>query len=287
MILPINQLIDSRYIATRFIASGGMAEIYEANDIFTKKPVALKVIKDEFKEDLFEMERFENEARYASMFSHPHIITIYNVGKYKDNFFISYELMKGKTLKDILDERGKLTLSEAIDYTLQVLDGCRHIHGRGITHNDLKPENLFLFADGNVKLLDFGIATHLEEKVDKTNGSVLYVAPEVVRNRRYSIQSDIYSVGIIFYELLTGRTPYTGRTSEEIINARLNQDVGSVSQHISINNWKEIDTVIKKATNRFINQRYKSDQEMVDDLLKLKNGELLAKQGIFLRLFKK
>lgn len=289
MILPINKLIDNRFIPTRFLASGGMAEIYEANDTYTRKSVALKIIKEEFADSVFELERFKNEARYASMFSHPHIITIYNVGKYKDNFFISFELMRGKTLKDMLDERGYISIEEATKILLQVLDATKHIHSRGVLHNDIKPENVFMFLDGNIKLIDFGIATHIGEEGDKVNASILYTAPEVLRTGFYSVQSDIYATGVLFYELLTGSNPFAkGKNSEEIIALRVTADVPSISGVVHGSEFiDDVNYIIKKATSRVLNNRYKNDEEFESDLLKICNHEKIVKKNILQRIFRK
>lgn len=288
MILPINTLIDSRFVINRFLASGGMAEIYEAFDTYTQKAVALKVIKADLQDNDLELERFENEARYTAMFSHPHIIKIFNVGTYQKYFFISYELMKGRTVKSFLDERGFLSEKEAIDYLLQVLEATKHIHERGIIHNDIKPENLFLFYDGNIKLLDFGIATHIDDEIDKTiNASVIYTAPEVLRYKHLSIQSDIYSLGTVLFEFLTGKTPYMRKNTKDEINAHLYENIPSISKYLNVKNYKSFDYVIARATNRNLDKRYKNDQEMIDDLLKIKNEGSVKRKNIFERLFKK
>lgn len=286
MLLPLNTLINERYIATRYITSGGMAEIYEARDTYCRKKVALKVIKEELCDDLFELDRFKNEARFVAMFSHNHIIKIFNVGKYKQNFFISYEYLEGKTLKDFLDERGRFSVNETINYMLQILDATKHIHERGVIHNDLKPENMTMFYDGNIKILDFGIATHIGEEIDqKANASINYAAPEVLKNKQYSVQSDIYSLGTILFEFLTGRTPFMKENTEEEIKAHIYEEIPSILQFINIKEHNDFDFIIKKATNKDLSKRYKNDQEIIDDLLKIKNGDSLKKPTLFERIF--
>ena len=289
MILPINKLVDNRFIPTKFIASGGMAEIYEANDTYCHKAVALKVIKEQYKDNIFDMERFKNEARYASMFSHPHIIKIFNIGKYLDNFFISFELMKGRTLKDMLDERGYLSLGDSINYLLQLLSATKYIHERKVLHNDIKPENVFIFSDGNLKLIDFGIATHIGDEWDKVNASILYTAPEVLRSGLYSVQSDIYATGVLLFELLTGKNPFDKNLkSEAAIEYRLTANVPSIRGNVHFTDFvDDIDYVIQKATNRVINGRYKKDDELIADLTKIKEGQHLVKKSFFQRIFRK
>ena len=288
MIFPHNALIDSRFVINRFLTAGGMAEIYEAYDTYTQKAVALKIVKNEYLNDDYEVERFKNEARFTSMFSHPHIVKIFNVGTYNGHFFISYELMRGKTLSVYLDERSSLLKDEAIDIMLQVLDATKHVHERGVTHKDIKPDNLYLFYDGNIKLLDFGIAKHIADEPDPVfNASVKYTSPEVLRTKKTSVQSDIYSLGVILFELLTGKTPYMTKYTKEEIHAHLYENFPSLSKYKTVENGKAFDYVISRATHRNLDKRYKSDQEMIDDLLKIKNNQKLKKYTVFERIFKK
>ena len=279
MSLPLQQLIDSRYIAIKKLASGGVCDIYEASDRYTKKSVALKILKEEFKDDFAQIDRLENEARYASMFSYPHIIKIYNVGTYNKQMFISYELMKGKTLKDILDSRGKLSHEEVISTMKQIALAVSHIHSRGILHNDLKPDNLFKFSDGNIKLLDFGIASHIGDRNDFTAmASVKYAAPEVLQNKKYSVQSDIYSMGIILYELVTGRTPFEYPRAEDIIAAHINKKMPYTNT--------SFDNVIFKATDSNLMKRYQKVSDLMEDL-DIVAEKINKKKGFFKRLFKR
>ena len=286
MVLSLNKLINSRFIVTKYLGAGGAGEIYEANDTYTRKSVAIKILQEKYLGDFEELNRFENEARFASMFFHPHIIKIYNFDYYNRIPFISYELMRGKTLKDYLDERGALSIDEALDDMLQIVDGVKHIHSRGISHNDLKPDNLFIHFDGSVKISDFGIASHFNDpKPETLKASVVYAAPEVLVDKEYSAQSDIYSLGIIFYELLTGKTPFMKSKTEEEIAAHLNDNIVSISYSINILEAEKYDYVIKKATDRNLKKRYQTVKEMEDDLLKIKNHETITKPGLFRRIF--
>ena len=210
-------------------------------------------------------------------------------GKYQGNLFISLELMRGRTLKDILDSRGYLSKSDAISYVLQLLDATKHIHERKVLHNDIKPENVFMFLDGNIKLIDFGIATQFDEEADKVNVSILYTAPEVLRSGHYSVQSDIYSTGVLLFELLTGKNPFDKYTkTEEVISYRLQADVPSLRGLVHFSeDLDSLNYVIGKATNKVINQRYKTDDEFIADLLKIKEGQKLGKRNIFQRIFGK
>ena len=212
---------------------------------------------------------------------------IYNVGEYQSRPYISYELLKGKTLKEILDTRGNLSFDESIDYMLQILNAMQLVHSLGVSHNDLKPDNLFLLVDGTIKVCDFGIATHISSKEEKhILGTANYLAPEVITSKKYSVQSDIYSLGIIFYELLTGELPFEGESSKEVLEAHVKGKTVSVASRLLNNYSKDIDYVINKAIDPSISARYKSDKDFINDLIKIKNHEPLQKEGFIKRIFK-
>ena len=287
MAIELNKLFLSRYIIYRHLASGGMADVYEANDVVIKKPVALKFLKSKYLDDAYQVQQFENEARSIAIFNNPHIMRIYNVGIYEGQPFVSYELLRGKTLKEVLDNRGRLSYDEAIDYMLQIVDAVSHIHEKEIIHNDLKPDNIFVLSDGNIKICDFGISSHINERNQKeAMGSILYLAPEVLQNRKLSVQSDIYSLGVMLFEFLTGHLPFFGRTQKEVIDAIVNEEFPSLKRFISLDNVDDLDYVINKASNRLAINRYKSIKEFASDLKKIKNHTKVRKGGLFARLFK-
>lgn len=286
MAIELNKLIDSRYIISRYVASGGMAEIYEANDIVINKPVALKFIKDKYLENHEALEQFKNEARYTSIFNHPNIIKIYNVGEYNSQPYISSELLKGRTLKEVLDNRGKLSFDECLDYMHQILLGSETIHNQGILHNDLKPDNLYLLYDGTIRICDFGAATHISSKEEKTIlGTANYLALEVISNKKYSIQSDLYSLGIIFYELLTGELPFSGANTKEVLEAHAKGVEVSIKGHCNYSNNDDLDYVINKAICKAPSFRYKSDRDFLNDIIKIKNHESIVKKSLLKRIF--
>ena len=287
MPLRFNTLFDSRYVISRYVASGGMAEIYEAHDVVINKPVALKFIKDKYLESLASIEQFKNEARYTSIFNHPNIMRIYNVGEYESKPYVSYELLKGKTLKEVLDNRGKLSFDEAFDYMLQILSGSDEIHSHGVLHNDFKPDNLYLLFDGSIKIVDFGAATHISDKGEKQIfGTINYLAPEVIVNKKYSVQSDIYSLGIIFYELLTGELPFEGTNSIEVMEAHKKAEFVHLDLYSNIINVNDINYVINKAIYRNVSSRYKNDKEFIADIKKIQHKEKIKKDRAFRREFK-
>lgn len=287
MNVELNKLIDSRYILFRHVASGGMADIYEAQDVILNKPVALKFLKEKFLVDIDSLEQFKNESRFISIFNHPNILSIYNVGEYFNRPYVSYELLKGKTLKDNLDNRGKLSIDEVLDYMSQTLLGVNEMHRLGVLHNDLKPDNLYLLFDGTIRIVDFGAATHISNKSEKhILGTINYLAPEVVNSKKYSIQSDIYSLGIIFYELLTGEVPFIREDSKSILKATSKDSIVKIKeQFINVYN-NNINYIINKAIYFNPSHRYKSIKEFLDDINKIKAKIPLKKEGPLKRIFK-
>ena len=283
----LNKLILNRYIISRHLASGGMADVYEAQDVVINKVVALKFLKPSYSESEQHINLFKNEARFNGMFNHPHIMKIYNVGEYNHQLFASYEMIKGKTLKEVLDIRGTLSADEAIDYMLQIIDAVKDIHSKDVLHNDLKPDNIFLLSDGNIKIGDLGIASHAFEKNEKeTIGSLNYLAPEVLTHKKYSYQSDIYSLGVIFYEFLTGRYPYMGNDAKSIMEAHIKEEMPSIKKYISLPNYQDFDYILSKACNKNPSNRYKTATDMESDINKVKRHEPVRKESFFKRLFK-
>ena len=287
MALTLNQMIDSRYILYRYVASGGMADIYEANDRILNKAVALKFLKEKSLDDSAAVEQFKNEARFTSVFSHMNIMKIYNYGEFEGRPYISYELLKGRTIKEILDNRGNLSYDECLDYMLQILEGMHEVHSRGILHNDLKPDNMVLISDGTIRICDFGIASHASSKEEvKIQGTANYLAPEVITSKKRSVQSDIYSCGIIFYEMLTGELPFYGVNSEEVLKKHATAGEVTVQDKMFNSYNRDIDYIINKAINRSLGNRYRTDKEFIADLNKLKAREPIVKPGLFGRKYK-
>ena len=238
-------------------------------------------------EDEDALEQFKNESRFISIFNHPNILKIHNVGEYDSRPFVCYELLKGKTLKENLDNRGKLSIDETLDYMSQVLLGVNEIHELGVLHNDLKPDNLYLLYDGTIRIVDFGAATHISLKGEKhILGTINYVAPEVITNKKYSISSDIYSLGIIFYELLTGEVPFSGADAKEVLKAHSKGEIVKVNERYNTVNINDINYVINKAIYFNSSNRYKNAKEFLADINHLKSKEEIKKDGPLKRMFK-
>ena len=214
------QKINERYEVIRSIGEGGMANVYLGYDTILDRNVAIKILRGDLSNDEKFVRRFQREALSASSLAHPNIVEMYDVGEDDGLYYIVMEYVDGKTLKQLLKKRGNLTLSEAIDIMLQLTDGMAHAHDSYIVHRDLKPQNVMIKDDGQIKITDFGIAMALNStQLTQTNsvmGSVHYLPPEQASGKGSTIKSDIYSIGIIFYELLSGSLPFRGDNAVEI-----------------------------------------------------------------------
>ena len=264
------QIISERYEIIRSIGEGGMANVYLANDIILDRKVAIKILRGDLANDEKFVRRFQREALSASSLSHPNIVEMYDVGEDNGTYFIVMEYVEGKTLKQLLKKRGALTLSEAIDIMLQLTDGTAHAHDSYIIHRDLKPQNIMIKEDGLIKITDFGIAMALNStQLTQTNsvmGSVHYLPPEQASGKGASVRSDIYSMGILFYELLTGTLPFKGDNAVEIALKHMRDSLPSIKTFNS-SIPQSIENIIMKATAKNPKNRYISVKEMHNDLL--------------------
>ena len=291
MQLKIGSLLDGRYRVTARIGHGGMADIYEANDIISRRTVAIKIIREDVMLNTTNLRRFENEALIAASLNHPNIVKVLGHGSVAGVPFIVNEYVKGQTLKDVLDFRGSLPLAESIDYMIQLTEALYFAHKHNIVHRDVKPENIFVMSDGTIKLGDFGIAQAegLENHLTKTSeiiGSVYYMAPEIAKGGQATNKSDIYSAGVTFFEMLTNHPPYEKDNAVNIAVAHVNEKFPSVKKYCP-NCPKEVERVIFKSTMKNPNMRYEDCMEFNSDLKALKaNKDLLKeKKGFFSRLF--
>ena len=212
--------INDRYQIIKTLGEGGMANVYLAYDTILNREVAVKVLRGDLASDEKFVRRFQREALSASNLSHPNIVEMYDFGEEDGQNYIVMEYVPGKTLKQLLKKRGTLTVTEVIDIMLQLTDGMAHAHDSYIIHRDIKPQNIMILENGMIKITDFGIAMALNAtQLTQTNsvmGSVHYLAPEQVNGRGSTIRSDIYSMGIVMFELLTGVIPYKGDSAVEI-----------------------------------------------------------------------
>jgi serine/threonine-protein kinase len=211
----IGQLLDGRYEILELIGEGGMAIVYKALDHRLNRNVAVKILRDEMAQDEEFKRRFCAESHAVAMLSNPNIVAVYDVSHSDAMEYIVMELVDGITLKQYMDKKGAISWREALHFTKQIARALSHAHERGIIHRDIKPHNIMLLRDGTIKVADFGIAA-LDNEVHENNGqaigSIHYIAPEQARGESPDTRSDIYSLGVVMYEMLTGEKPYTGDT---------------------------------------------------------------------------
>ena len=289
--IKIGALVDGRYRISARIGHGGMAEVYEANDIINKRKVAIKMIREDVMKNPINLRRFQNEATIASSLSHPNIVKVYNHGTIEGRPYIANEYVKGQTMKDLLDFRSAIPVAEAVSYMLQLTSALFYAHQHNIIHRDIKPQNIYVMPDGTIKLGDFGIAQAegIDDGLTKPSeivGSVHYLAPEISQGKPASIQSDIYSAGVTFYEMLTGHVPFDKDTPVNVAVAHVKEKFPPVKKYLPTCP-KEIEKIIANATKKRLAERYKSADEFYNDLLELnKNPSVLKeKKPLLARIF--
>lgn len=208
----IGKKLDGRYEITELIGEGGMADVYKAVDVVDNKTVAVKILKKEFAESEEFLRRFRNESKAIAVLSHPNIVKIYDVGFSEKIQFIVMEYIDGITLKEYMENEKILSWKDAVHFVTQILRALQHAHERGIVHRDIKPQNIMMFTDGTIKVMDFGIAKFAREEgktaTDQAIGTVHYISPEQARGDITDAKSDLYSVGVMLYEMLTGQKPF-------------------------------------------------------------------------------
>ena len=260
--IEIGEKIDERYRVTGRIAHGGMADVYEAYDIVLRHIVALKVMREDMMKDPKNVERFNHECMIASSLNNPNVVKMEGQGVVDGRPYMVNEYVEGRTLRDKLNVASGHNLSpaEACEVMLQLTSGISYIHNHGIIHRDIKPDNLFYLADGSIKITDFGIASRKEESSSDekaVSGTVYYCAPEVLMGKDACVASDIYSMGIVFFELLTGTIPFDGATAEEIALKQIKTRFPEPSKILS-SIPEALDKIIIKACRKRPEERYAS-----------------------------
>ena len=263
------QKINDRYEVRKLIGEGGMANVYLGYDTILERDVAIKVLRGDLADDEKFVRRFRREAQNASLLNHPNIVQIYDVGEDDGNFYIVMEYIKGQTLKQLIKKRGKLTVPETVDIVSQLTDGLAHAHDSYIIHRDIKPQNIMILEDGMVKITDFGIAMAINASdLTQTNsvmGSVHYLPPEQASGKGSTIKSDIYSLGILMYEMLAGTMPFKGETAVEIAMKHLKNPMPSIRK-VNPNVPQALENIILKATAKNTKNRYNNVREVYDDI---------------------
>ena len=263
------QKINDRYQIIKSIGEGGMANVYVAYDTILDRDVAVKVLRGDLSNDEKFVRRFQREALNASSLSHPNIVEVYDVGDDNGQYFIVMEYIEGKNLKELTKKRGKLTTTEVVDIMSQIADGLSVAHDSYIIHRDIKPQNIMILENGLVKITDFGIAMAMNAtQLTQTNsvmGSVHYLPPEQASGKGSTLKSDIYSMGILMYELLTGVLPYRGDNAVEIALKHLKEPLPSIREELP-DLPQSVENIILKSAAKNPKNRYNDAREMYEDL---------------------
>lgn len=279
--LKTGMIIAERYEILGKIGSGGMADVYKAKDHKLNRFVAVKVLKPEFREDTTFIRKFRSEAQAAAGLTHPNIVNVFDVGDDEGVYYIVMELIEGITLKEYIAKKGKLSIKEATSIAIQVSMGLEAAHNHGIVHRDVKPQNIIISTDGKVKVTDFGIARAASSNTISSNvmGSVHYSSPEQVRGGYSDEKSDIYSLGITLYEMVTGRVPFDGDTTVAIAIKHLQEEMVPPSIY-SEDLPYSLEQIIFKCTQKSVGRRYEKMEDVIADL----KHSLIDPQGDFVKL---
>ena len=287
--MSTKNMIANRYEVIQHIGQGGMADVFLAIDTILNRHVAVKILRADLSGDAVSILRFEREAQAATALAHPNIVEVYDVGDYKGHHYIVMEYVPGKTLKQIIRERGPLMNEEGIDIMKQLVSAIAEAHKRGIIHRDIKPQNVIVKSDGSIKILDFGIATAKGSmqltQANNVMGSVHYLAPELARGAQASVQSDVYALGIVMFELFAGDVPFKAEQAVQIALMHMRDPLPSLR---AINPMvpQSIENIVLKAAAKNPEDRYRSAGEMLCDLETCLLPERLNEPRITTRKFK-
>jgi len=264
----LGQMLDNRYEILEVIGSGGMAVVYKALCHRLNRYVAIKILKDEYAGNREFREHFRAESQAVAMLSHPNIVGVYDFSKSMDCQYIVMELLEGITLKQYMMKKGTLSWKESLHFATQIAKALSHAHSKGVIHRDIKPQNIMVVKDGSIKVADFGIAYLQNENWNdngETMGSIHYISPEQARGEPLDARSDIFSLGVVMYEMLTGTLPYEGETIEQVALQHFGTTItmpGDINPDIPL----ELEQITMKAMSSDINSRYQSADELLEDL---------------------
>ena len=277
----LGTMLDDRYEILEVIGTGGMAVVYKAMCHRLNRYVAVKILRDDLANDEEFRKRFQTEAQAVAMLSHPNIVSVYDVSHSDGVEYIVMELIEGVTLMQYMKKKGALGWKEALHFAVQISKALEHAHEKGIVHRDIKPQNIMILKDGTIKVADFGIAaleSAQEKKSDQTVGSVHYIAPEQARGEQPDPRSDIYSLGVVMYEMLTGKMPYDGDTAEQVAMKHITGHPVP-PQELNPEIPEELAAITLKAMNSDINARYQSASELLRDLEDFRKQQAAANLG--------
>lgn len=272
------KILGGRYEILEKVGGGGMAIVYKAKCNLLNRNVAVKVLRDEFIEDEEFIKKFRRESQAAASLSHPNIVNVYDVGEEeidgKKIYYIVMEFISGKTLKELIREKKRLGIEETLNYSIQIAEALEHAHRNHIIHRDIKPHNIMITEDNRAKVMDFGIAraatTSTVTNTSNVIGSVHYFSPEQARGGYTDERSDIYSLGIVMYEMLTGRLPFEGETPVTVALKHVQEDMKSVKD-IDSSIPESLDNIILKCTQKSPDDRYQKIGELIEDLISVKS----------------
>jgi predicted Ser/Thr protein kinase len=261
--------LNGRYRLEARIGTGGMSSVYRAIDETLERPVAIKLMNREIATDSDQLERFRREARAVAQLSHPHIVGVIDYGEDQGRPYIVLEYVEGETLKERIRRNGELDVSEAVAYAIEIARALGCAHARHIVHRDVKPQNVLIDEEGSAKVTDFGIARSLDDDGLTADGRVLgttdYVSPEQALGHAVTGQSDLYSLGIVLYEMLTGRVPFRGENQVAVAMKHVREELPDV-QALRPEVSASLAAVIDRATAKDLHERYRSDEELIADL---------------------
>src|SRR5512141_1979737 len=265
-------LLNNRYQLLERIGTGGMADVFRARDLMLERSVAIKILHEVYSDDKAFQDRFKQEARAAANLSHPNIVTVHDFGFDHGQLFIVMEHIPGKDLKTILRQRGRYSVEEAIPLMVQACAGIGYAHRAGLVHCDIKPHNMIVTPDGRLKVTDFGIARALstimpDERADVVWGSPQYFSPEQAVGEAPSPASDVYSLGVVLYEVLTGALPFTAPTSEELARMHLEEDPIPPSEYVP-DIPKALEQIMLKVLSKEPAARYRTADQLGRVLLR-------------------
>ncbi len=269
----IGKKLDGRYEITELIGVGGMAEVYKGVDVIDNKTVAIKILKKEYAENEEFLRRFRNESKAIAVLSHPNIVKIYDVGFSEKIQYIVMEYIDGITLKEYIEEEKTLTWKDTVHFVIQILRALQHAHDKGIVHRDIKPQNIMMFTDGTIKVMDFGIAKFAREEgktaTDQAIGSVHYISPEQASGNVTDAKSDIYSVGAMMYEMLAGRKPFDSDNPVAIAVMHMH-DIPERPRAVNPDIPDGLEEIVLRAMEKAPEDRYQTTAEMISDIEKFK-----------------
>jgi beta-lactam-binding protein with PASTA domain/tRNA A-37 threonylcarbamoyl transferase component Bud32 len=283
----INTLFDGRYRILRKLGSGGMANVYLAEDEELGRRVAIKILNDRYANDDLFIERFRREAKSAAGLSHPNVVSIYDRGEAEGTYYIAMEVIEGRSLKELILTRGALPIDVAIAYAKQLLEALRYAHRHGIIHRDIKPHNVLVSAEERVKgheprlkVTDFGIARHGASQMTEAGsimGTAQYLSPEQARGAPVTAASDLYSAGVVLYEMLTGKVPFSGDSAIEIAMKHVNE-LPKPPSHLRPEITPDLDKIVMRALAKAPEDRYQTAEDFIEDLDRAEAGLPISRE---------